>query len=327
MKKPFQFLNRSVLCVLAGMLAATSVQSAEFPDSPLTLVTWSKAGGGGDVLGRHLQGPLSKAAGVPVVIVNKPGGSGAVAMEYALKMKPDGHHLLIVTTSGILSAHVAGTRLSPADFKAVIRIQKDPTIVMVKAGSPFKTLRDALNAAKKKPGSVKFAGGFTGTLESLLCYQLFKAEGLPYSYVPFTGGGGEAMTALLGGHVDVLFGNPSEVSPQVEAGQIVVIGVAMRERMENYPQVPMLKEQGMDYEATLWRGIVAPPKTPDDKVSKLNELIKKAMQDPAFKEYTKKSGLLDGYLTAKEFDATIKREYEQYGKIVKEMGVKPKKKK
>lgn len=316
----------TILFVLVALvlLGATPVMAA-FPDKPITLVTWSSVGGGGDVLGRHLQGPLSKVAGVPVVIVNKPGGSGAVAMEYAKSnFKPDGYELLITTASGVITPHVAGSRLSVADFKGVIRVQLDPEVYMVRSDSPFKTVTEAFEAAKAKPGSVKFAGAFLGTLDSLLTYQISQQFGIPFSYLPFNGGG-EAMTALLGGHVDVLCGNPSEVMGQVEAGKIRLIGIGTTERVPDLPDVPTLKEQGIDIEAVLWRGIVAPTDTPDERVEKLNGLIKKAMEDPKWKEYMKNSNLLPGYQTPAQFDKSIKAEFERYGKIVEAMGVKKKK--
>lgn len=313
-----------VLCVV-GILMATPALAKDFPNKPISLVTWSSPGGGGDVLGRNLQKPLSKVAGVRVIIVNKPGGSGAVAMEYAEKMKPDGYHLLIVTLSGIITPHVAGTRLSVADFKAVVRCQLDPEVVMVKGDSPYKTLKDLIAAKKANPGSIKFSGAFLGNLDSLLCYQIFKAAGIEkYDYVPFSGGG-EAMTALLGGHVQAIFGNPSEVAPQVESGQIRLIGIATPERLPGLPNVPTLKEQGYDLEAVLWRGIVAPKGTPDDRVMKLNELVKKAMQDPDFVKYMKRSQLSDGYLTPQQFQQNNEKQYKEYGEIIEKMGIKKKK--
>lgn len=317
----------TILFVLAALvIMGTTPAMAAFPDKPITLVTWSSVGGGGDVLGRHLQGPLSKAAGVPVVIVNKPGGSGAVAMEYAKsKFKPTGYDLLITTASGVITPHIAGTRLSVADFKGVIRVQLDPEVYMVRSDSPYKTLKDAFEAAKAHPGTVKFAGAFLGTLDSLLTYQVSEHFGVPFSYLPFNGGG-EAMTALLGGHVDVLCGNPSEVMGQVEAGKIRLIAIGTTKRVPALPDVPTLMEQGIDIEAVLWRGIVAPLGTPDEVVNKLNELIKTAMQDPGWKKYMKNDNLLDGYQTAAQFDKSIKAEFERYGKIVDKMGVKKKKK-
>ena len=241
MLRIMKLFNVCVMVLVAGVLTVTTAPAADFPSETITLVTWSSAGGGGDVLGRHLQGPLSKVAKVPVVIVNKPGGSGAVAMEYAEKMKPDGYHLLIVTASGVMTPHIAGTRLSVADFKGVVRVQMDPEVMMVKADSPYKTAKDVIEAKKANPGTIKFSGGFLGNIDSLLCYQIFKAAGIEkFDYVPYSGGGGEAMTALLGGHVQVLFGNPSEVAPQVEAGQIRLVGVATAERLEGLPDVELL---------------------------------------------------------------------------------------
>lgn len=309
------------LVALSGIFFTAPAMAQDFPKEPITLITWSSIGGGGDILGRYLQEPLGKAAGVPIIILNKPGGSGAVAMEYVHKLKPDGYQLLIATTSGITSPLATGGRISVADFKSVIRIQNDPEVMMVRADSPFKTAKDVIAAAKAKPGSIKFAGSSVGQVDSMLVYELCQMNGIQFTYVPF-GGGGEAMTALLGGHVDVLFGNPSEVFASVEAGQIRLIAIATKERNKDMPDVPTLKEQGMDLEYVLWRGISAPPGTPDDRVKKLNNLIKKACESPAFQDYTKKSKLMEGYLTAADFDASIKREYNKFKELIGKMGIK-----
>lgn len=324
MRRVTKGVNLFVLFLAVGLFMTTPVLAKDFPSETITLVTWSSPGGGGDVLGRHLQAPLSKVAGVPVVVVNKPGGSGAVAMEYATKMKNDGYHLLIVTLSGIITPHVAGTRLSVADFKGVVRVQLDPEVMMVRADSPFKNAKDAIEAKKANPGSIKFSGAFLGNLDSLLCYQIFKQAGIQFDYVPYSGGG-EAMTALLGNHVQVLFGNPSEVEAQVAAGQIRLISIATADRLAGLPNVPTLKEQGFDIEGVLWRGIVAPKGTSDDRVNKMNQLIKDAMKDPAWLDYMKKSKLSDGYMTAAAFDKSIQQQYKEYGEIVEKMGIKKKK--
>jgi len=325
MHRLMKHMNLLVVLLVVGVFVATPALAKDFPSKPISLVTWSSPGGGGDVLGRNLQRPLSKIAGVRVIIVNKPGGSGAVAMEYAEKMKPDGYHLLIVTLSGIITPHVAGTRLSVADFKGLIRVQMDPEVLMVKGDSPYKNAKDAVAAKLANPGKIKFAGAFLGNMDSLLCYQLFKAAGIKkFDYVPFSGGG-EAMIALLGGHIQVLFGNPSEVAPQVESGQIRLISIATAKRLPGLPNLPTLKEQGFDVEGVLWRGIVAPQGTPDDKIEKLNQLVKKAMAEPAFVKYMKRSQLSDGYLTPAQFQANNEKQFKEYGEIVEKMGIRKKK--
>lgn len=325
MQRGMKRMNLLVVLLVLGVFVTTPALAKDFPNKPISLVTWSSPGGGGDVLGRNLQRPLSKIAGVRVIIVNKPGGSGAVAMEYAEKMKPDGHQLLIVTLSGLITPHVAGTRLSVADFKGAIRCQLDPMVLMVKGDSPYKNAKDAIAAKKADPGRIKFAGAFLGTIDSLLCYQLFKVAGIEkYDYVPFSGGG-EAMTALLGGHVQVLWGNPSEVAPQVEAGQIRMIGIASPERLPDLPNLPTLKEQGYDIVGELWRGIVAPQGTPDDRIMKINQLVKEAMQDPKFVKYMERSQLSPGYMTPEVFDKNNKKQYKEYGEIIEKMGIRKKK--
>ncbi|HEX7127602.1 MAG TPA: tripartite tricarboxylate transporter substrate binding protein [Thermodesulfobacteriota bacterium] len=318
MRRPGRILTSLAVALVAALAAPAA--AAEFPSAPIRLVTWSSVGGGGDVLARQLAEPLSKHARVPVVVVNRPGGGGATAMEYVSSQPADGYTLLVGTASGVITPHVAGSRYSLADFKPVIRIQTDPEAFLVRADAPWKTLEDVLGAAKAQPSEVKFGGAFLGSLDSLLTYEVFRKNDLRFSYVPFDGGA-EAMTALLGGHVAVLMTSLSEVTPQVEAGKVRIVGIASPERLKTYPDVPTLKEMGMDVVGEIWRGLVAPKDTPDDVVKKLHDLVQEAIKEPSFVKYTEEAKLLPGYLPPQAFGESIRAEFTAYGNLVKEMGV------
>ncbi len=321
MKRITTMIGEALLGLALSMLVGVSAFAQDFPNKPIRIATWSSVGGGGDVLARQLQEPFSKAAGVPVNVVNKPGGSGAVAMEYLSKQAPDGYTVLVGTASGVITPHTTGSTFSLANFKGVIRLQMDPEVVMVRSDSPWKNVSDVIKAAKADPGSVKWGGAFLGSLDSVLAYQISAAGGIEFSYVPFEGGG-DAMTALLGGHVPVLIGSPSEVAAQVEAGKIRLISVATPERLASLPDVSTLREEGMDLTAVLWRGVVAPKDTPDPIVEKLHGFLKEASQSASFRKYMTDGKILDGYLSAAEYNRSIKKEFTTYGEIVSEMGVK-----
>ncbi len=291
---------------------------ADYPNKTIRIGTWSSVGGGGDVLARQLQGPLSEAAGVPVNVVNKPGGSGAVAMEWLSKQNPDGYTVLVGTASGVISPHTTGAKFNLSHFKGVIRAQMDPEVIMVRADSPWQTVNDVINSAKANPGSVKWGGAFLGSLDSVLAYQIASANNIKFSYVPFEGGG-DAMIALLGGHVPVLIGSPSEVAGQIQAGKIRLIAVATAKRLNSMPNLPTLREAGMNLTAVLWRGVVAPKDTPDSIVNILSDHLKTAIYSPSFVKYMTDGQILDGYQSASEFDVSIQKEFNSYGEIIKEM--------
>jgi tripartite-type tricarboxylate transporter receptor subunit TctC len=312
--------------MLIGLLAfglAPIAQAADFPSNPIRLVTWSSVGGGGDVLARQLAEPLAKYAKVPVVVVNRSGGGGATAMEYLATQPADGYTVLVGTASGVVTPHVAGSRLSLADFKPVIRIQTDPEAFLVRAEAPWKTLKDVLTEAREKPGSVKFGGAFLGSLDSLITYQVLQKNGIRFQYVPFDGGA-EAMTSLLGGHIGVLMTSLSEVTPQVQAGKVRIVGVASAARLPAYADVPTLKELGMDVVAEIWRGLVVPKETPDAVVQKLHDLVQQAMKEPSFVRYTEDAKLMPGYMPPQQFGQSIRTEFDHYGSLVREMGVRNK---
>jgi putative tricarboxylic transport membrane protein len=320
MKRIMTSFGGGLLCLALGIFMGTAAMAQDFPNQPIRIVTWSSVGGGGDVLARQLQGPLSEAAGVAVNVVNKPGGSGAVAMEYLSSQASDGYTVLVGTASGVITPHTTGSNFSLADFKGVIRIQLDPEVLMVRSDSPWNTVSDVVAAAKADPGSVKWGGAFLGSLDSILAYQIAAASGIEFSYVPFEGGG-DAMIALLGGHVPVLIGSPSEVAAQVEAGKIRLIAVATPERLESLPDLPTLREEGLDLTAVLWRGVVAPKDTPDAMVEKLHGFLQEASQSDSFLKYMTDGKILDGYLSAADYDQSIQAEFSTYGEIVARMGV------
>lgn len=320
MKRIMTSFGGGLLCLALGIFMGTAAMAQDFPNQPIRIVTWSSVGGGGDVLARQLQGPLSEAAGVAVNVVNKPGGSGAVAMEYLSSQASDGYTVLVGTASGVITPHTTGSNFSLADFKGVIRIQLDPEVLMVRSDSPWNTVSDVVAAAKADPGSVKWGGAFLGSLDSILAYQIAAASGIEFSYVPFEGGG-DAMIALLGGHVPVLIGSPSEVAAQVEAGKIRLIAVATPERLESLPDLPTLRDGGLDLTAVLWRGVVAPKDTPDAMVEKLHGFLQEASQSDSFLKYMTDGKILDGYLSAADYDQSIQAEFSTYGEIVARMGV------
>ena len=320
MKRIITSFGGGLLCLAVGIFAGTAAMAEDFPNKPIRIVTWSSVGGGGDVLARQLQAPLIEAAGVAVNVVNKPGGSGAVAMEYLSSQAADGYTVLVGTASGVITPHTTGSNFSLADFKGVIRIQLDPEVLMVRSDSPWNTVSDVVAAAMADPGSVKWGGAFLGSLDSILAYQIAAASGIEFSYVPFEGGG-DAMIALLGGHVPVLIGSPSEVAAQVEAGKIRLIAVATPERLESLPDLPTLRDGGLDLTAVLWRGVVAPKDTPDAMVEKLHGFLKEASQSDSFLKYMTDGKILDGYLSAADYDQSIQAEFSTYGEIVARMGV------
>jgi tripartite-type tricarboxylate transporter receptor subunit TctC len=182
-------------------------------------------------------------------------------------------------------------------------------------------MKDVLADAKAKPGSVKFGGGFLGNLDSLITYRVLQQNGLRFQYVPFDGGS-EFMTALLGGHLGVVTTSLSEVMPQIEAGKVRIVGMAAPSRLAAYPDVPTLKEQGIDVSGEIWRGLVVAKDTPDAIVQKLHDLVAQAIKEPSFEKYTRQAKLLPGYLPSQEFGQVIRTEFASYGQLVREMGIK-----
>lgn len=293
-------------------------QKISFPEKPISLVVWGSPGGGSDVFGRTLARAAEPILGKPIVVENKPGGGGATAMAYLAGQKPDGYTLLAVTTNYVLTPLTKNTPNTYKDFDPVIMIGRDATMTAVKADGNIKSLEDLVAAGKEK--NLKWGTFGVGTTDHIAAAIFQKNTGIKVDFVPFEGGG-EAMAALLGGHIDVLNGNPSEISGQLQAGQLKGIGVFSPERLEDYKDVPTYKEKGYDIIVETWRGIVAPKGTPEEVKKVLFEGFKKALDDPAMKDYYKKNNIIQEVKNGQEFYDFIEKQNEFFKNILTEMGL------
>lgn len=293
-------------------------QKISFPEKPINLVVWGSPGGGSDVFGRTLAKAAEPILGKPVVVENKPGGGGATAMAYLAGQKPDGYTLLAVTTNYVLTPLTKKTPNTYKDFDPVIMIGRDATMTAVKADGNIKSLEDLVAAGKEK--NLKWGTFGVGTTDHIAAAIFQKNTGIKVDFVPFEGGG-EAMAALLGGHIDVLNGNPSEISGQLQAGQLKGIGVFSPERLVDYKDVPTYKEKGYDIIVETWRGIVAPKGVPEEVKKVLFEGFKKALDDPAMKDYYKKNNIIQEVKNGQEFYDFIEQQNEFFKNILTEMGL------
>ncbi|HHW01401.1 MAG TPA: tripartite tricarboxylate transporter substrate binding protein [Thermoanaerobacterales bacterium] len=293
-------------------------QKINFPEKPISLVVWGSPGGGSDVFGRTLAKAAEPILGKPIVVENKPGGGGATAMAYLASQKPDGYTLLAVTTNYVLTPLTKNTPNTYKDFDPIIMIGRDATMTAVRAGGEIKSIEDLVTIGKNK--NLKWGTFGVGTTDHVAAALFQKATGIKVDFVPFEGGG-EAMAALLGGHVDVLNGNPSEISSQLEAGQLKGIGVFSAERLQDYSDVPTYKEKGYDIIVETWRGIVAPKGVPEEIKGVLFEGFKKALDDPVMKDYYKKNNIIEEIKNGNEFYDFIEQQNEFYKKTLTEMGL------
>jgi tripartite-type tricarboxylate transporter receptor subunit TctC len=276
--------------VIASVVVRTVAPAAadDYPSRPITIVAPFPPGGVADLTARPVGAAMEKVLKNPVGVVNKTGAAGAVGMQYVATSKPDGYTLLLALSS--ISIIPEADKLfdrPPAftvdQFAPIALISADPTILVVRTESPWKTAKELIDDAKKRPGQISFSSsGVYGTLH--MAMELFShAAGIKLRHVPF-GGAGPALNALLGGHVDALASGPSVVIPQIKAGKLRPLAGWGDKRVAALPDVPTFKELGYpDAEFYIWAGLFAPKGTPEPILAKLRDAVRQAVADPEFK--------------------------------------------
>jgi tripartite-type tricarboxylate transporter receptor subunit TctC len=277
---------------LAALVAGVPVQPAAaqepYPSRPISLVVPFPPGGVADLTARPVAAAMEKALKQPVGVVNKTGAAGAVGMQFVATSKPDGYTLLLALSS--ISIIPEADKLfgrPPAftvdQFEPVALISADPTILVVRTESPWKTAKEFIEDAKKRPNQISFSSsGIYGTLHMAM-ELLSHGAGIKLRHVPY-GGAGPALTALLGGHVDALASGPSVVLPQIKAGKLRALAGWGDKRVAALPDVPTFKELGYpEAEFYIWAGLFAPKGTPEPVLAKLREAARAAVADPDFK--------------------------------------------
>jgi tripartite-type tricarboxylate transporter receptor subunit TctC len=277
---------RIVLATLSLAALATAYAEESYPSHPITLVVPFPPGGVADIVGRPFADALSRELKIPVVIENKPGAGGGIGMGVVAKAKPDGYTLLVALSSiSILPEADKVLGRAPLyrldQFTPIARLTADPTVLAVRADSPWKTLDEFIADARKRPGAITYgSSGNYGTMHMPM--EMFAhTANVKLLHVPFTGGG-PAVVALLGGQVDALSTGPSTVLQHVKAGKVRVLASWGDHRLVSLPDVRTLSESGYDAVFFQWSALFAPAGTPEAVVARLRDAARVAAADPKF---------------------------------------------
>ena len=316
----------AMMClIIAGFAAGQAGAADPYPTRPIQVIVPFPPGGVADLVGRPFATALEKELKQPVVIVNKTGAGGAVGMQALAVSKPDGYSLMVALSSISVMPEVDVMFNRPpvyklTDFAPIALLSADPTVLIVSSKSPWKTVADFVADAKKRPGEIKYSSsGVYGTMH--VAMEMFAHDaGIKLRHIP-TGGGGPALTALLGGHVDALSGGPNIAVAQMKAGTVRVLAGWGDKRLAALPDVPTLKELGYkDVEFYIWSGFFAPAATPEPIIKTLRAATAKAVQTPEFKAAMEKMETPIAYLDAPEFKKFWDNDANRLIKSVRNIG-------
>jgi tripartite-type tricarboxylate transporter receptor subunit TctC len=311
------------LSLLFAALAFTaSAALAQFPDKPIRLVVPFAPGGGTDLIARTLGQGMSQELGQTVVIENKPGAGTLIGTDIVAKSPADGYTIVIATFAHAVNPSMLQKLPYDNDkaFAPVILIGKGPNVLVVRAESPFKSVKDVVEAAKANPGKLNYASQGNGTSAHLAGEMFDNLAKVKTTHVPYRGAG-PALTDLLGGQVDMIFGTATAVSSGLESGKLRALAVTSAQRSPVLKNVPAIAETIPGYVMESWYGLYAPAGTPADVIAKLNAAAKKAAQSDEFRKKVEQEGLVISAGAPAELDTYVRAEEARWRKIVKENNI------
>lgn len=323
-----QHLTRLILSLGATVLAALLLmpfagQNAWSQARTIRLVVPFPPGGSADILARLVSEHIAKAQGVSVVVENRPGGGASIAYEAVARAAPDGNTLVINGNSIVINPHLRKVAYDPiTSFEPVCHLVASPQVFVVNSGSPYRTLADLVGAAHAKPKELVFATVGPATTQHIGFEQFRRLANLDVTYVPYPGGA-QVMTALLGGHVTASLTNYSEAVELLHSGKVRALASSTLKRIPALPDVPTADELGYKgYDVEVWFGVMAPAKTPRAATQQLASWFQDALKAPEVVPKLLKVGLYPVGTCLDDFGAHIRSQYEQYGRVIREAGIK-----
>ena len=314
----------AAFALIAGLIPGAA-QAQDYPTRTIKVVIAYPAGGPTDFVGRLLTDKLKDLLGQSVIIENKAGASGTIGADFVAKSEPDGYTLFLTTVGAIgITPHMrASMSYDPLkDFAPIGLVVRNTTVLVVRSDSPIKSAKELVQLAKDKPNTIPFASTGIGTTPHLALELLQSASKEKFLHVPYRGAA-PALTDLLGGQVQAFFADAPVLMPQILAGKVRALAAASDTRNPALPDVPTLAELGYpDTQADNWYGLLAPAKTPRPIIDKINKAVAAALADPGIKKKLLDAGAIPALDTPEAFGKFIKDDYDRWGKIIREKGLK-----
>jgi tripartite-type tricarboxylate transporter receptor subunit TctC len=308
------------LLVAASFLAGAVYAQTPYPTKPVRLVVATPAGTSPDVSARFIAERLTRDLGQPVLVDNKPGASSIIGADAVAKAPADGYTLFYGTAPAIsLNPHLF-TKLpyKPSDFVPIIHLVDVNFVLSVRADSPYKSVEDVLQAAKRQPGKLTYSSHGEGTPNHVAMLELLQKTGATMTHVPYKDGG---IMDVMSGVVDWTFAASADAIPQIKGGKLRALAVSAKGRMSSLPGIPALSEGYPGSQLYSWNGILAPRGTPAAVVDRLSVALQKIIASSDFQKYTAEAGLVPAGGAPGEFGAFLAKDFENWGAIVKRNGI------
>jgi tripartite-type tricarboxylate transporter receptor subunit TctC len=324
--KALGYLSALILSLFSGLAfqSAAQAQAPSYPTKSITMIVPFPPGGLADIVARPVAEAMSRELGQPVVIENKGGAGGGIGMGAAARAKPDGYTVLLALSSlTVIPEADALLGRSPMfllnDLRPIARYTADPTVLAVRADAPWKTVKEFVEDARKRPGAINYgSSGNYGTMHVPM-EILAQSAGIKLTHVPFTGAA-PAVVAMLGGQIDAVSTGPATVLQHVKAGKIRVLGHWGNGPLASLPDVSSLKDLGFNAEYAQWSGLFIPSGTPEPIAQRLRAVAKVAAQDAKVRDVIQNTGSPVVYLDSPEFEKYVQADAKRMADVVKKIG-------
>ncbi len=271
----------------------------KYPEKPIELVVLFPVGSSADVVARIFAENLSKELGTQIVVNNKPGAGGAIGYKYVAGKNPDGYSL-VWSSNSILSTYYSGAlNVDYQGFDHIARATLELPVIAVKSDSPWKNLKEMLDYARSRPEDLRVGNSGVGSFTHYAGASFFDAQGVKVTHVPFASS--QVVTSLMSGNIEAVVQAPGALIPFVNSGSIRVLGVLGSRRDPAFPNVPTAAEQGIQFQADMWRGVSAPKGTPKEISARIQAAMQKTLASPEFKKQCEKFGCVASYADSIQF--------------------------
>jgi len=309
-----------LIALLLPLLPASPAWAQAFPSKPIELTVLFGAGSAADLMARKLAEIAAKDLGQPVAVVNRTGAGGAIGYAHVRGQAPDGYSLVWNSNSVSTAYHAGNMKFDYTAFAGIAQITSEPVSIAVKADAPWKDVKELLAHARGKPGEVRIGNSGRGSFTHLIAVALENRAGVKFTHVPF--GRELAVTTVLGDKIEASAQLPAEIMSQVTGKLVRVLAIVGEQRLSSLPDVPTVKESGIDLTMSLWRGVAAPRGTPDAVVARLERAFTTAARSAEFREFATRMGASVEIRGAREFDRFMARDDREIAALMEQIGLK-----